>query len=221
MASSELSIRREVCRTMKRLHARNLLAANDGNVSVRLDGERLLVTPSGGHKAFLKPEELVVVDVEGRVLSGARTPTGELPMHLEVFRRRRDVAAVVHAHPPTCIALSVVERQSLNGILPEVILSTGEVPIVPYARPVSQAMADALDGYIDEHDALILERHGTLAVGRTLMDAYALTERMEHAAEVLYRARAFGRVRLLPRSEERELKELYARNREQAARLAR
>ncbi len=218
---SELSKRRAVVRFMKRLHAKNLLAANDGNISVRLDGQRLLVTPSGGHKAFLKAEELVEVDLSGRVLSGTRTPTGELAMHLEVLRRRPEIQAVVHAHPPTCIALSVVERQSLNGILPEVILSTGEVPIVPYARPVSQAMADALDPFIDDHDALILERHGTLALGRTLLDAYALTERMEHAAEVLYRAHAFGRIRLLPRSEERELKELYERNRAATARLAR
>jgi L-fuculose-phosphate aldolase len=219
--TSELQKRRAVVRFMKRLHARNLLAANDGNISVRLDGLRVLVTASGGHKAFMKPEELVEVDLEGNVLSGTRKPTGELAMHLEVMRRRPEIQAVVHAHPPTCIALSVVERQSLNGILPEVILSTGEVPIVPYARPVSKAMADALDPFIDDHDALILERHGTLALGRTLLDAYALTERMEHAAEVLYRAHAFGRIRLLPRSEERELKELYERNRAETARLAR
>lgn len=206
---------------LKLLHARGFLSSSDGNISVRLAPNRLLVTPTGVHKGFLGVDDLLVTDGEGRVLEGRGKPTGELPMHLTALRRRPDVNAVVHAHPPTCIALSLAAGASMNGYLPEVILSVGEVPIVPYARPVSEAMGQALHGYIEHHDALILERHGTLTLGASLMEAYSLTERLEHAAVVLWRARSFGPLQRLPASEVRALKELYERSRAATAGVAR
>lgn len=206
---------------LKLLHGRGFLSANDGNVSVRLGKDRLLVTPTGVYKGFIAPDDLLVTDLDGRVLDGKGQPTGELPMHLVAMRLRPDIAAVVHAHPPTCIALSLAQGGTMGDYLPEVLLAVGEVPIVPYARPVSAAMGEALHGYIEHHDALILERHGTLTVGQTALDAYALTERLEHAATVLWKARTFGLLKRLPASEVRALKEIHARSRAKAAGLAR
>ncbi len=187
------------------LHQKGFLAANDGNVSVRLGEGRILVTPTGAAKAFLSEEELVVVDGEGRQLSGSGRPSGELPMHLEALRRRPDVEAVVHAHPPTCIALSLVRSPRLNDVLPEVILSLGRIEVVPYARPQTEELASALAGRIDVSDALILERHGTLSVGKSVADAYFGTERLEHAAQVLWMAHALGRPSGLPDAQLRDL----------------
>ncbi len=202
---SEGESRAAIVQFCRLLHQKGFLSANDGNVSVRLGGGRILVTPTGVAKAFIAPEDLIVVDEEGRKVAGARSATSELPMHLEVLRRRPDVEAVVHAHPPTSIALSLVRSPRLNDVLPEVILSLGRIEVVPYARPGTEALARSLAGRIERSDALILERHGTIAAGRSVADAYFLTERLEHAAEVLWRAHALGRPLPLPEAEARAL----------------
>ncbi len=216
---SEALLREEVIRFCRLLHAKGWLAAADGNLSVRLAPDRVLVTPSAVPKAFLTPEDLVVVDGQGRLLEGSRPPTTELPMHLEALRVRPDVRAVVHAHPPTCIALSLVKDAVLDGVLPEVILDVGRLAIVPYARPGTVELADAISRELAARDAVILERHGSLSVGATLLDAYALTERLEHAAQVLWMAHAIGRPTRLSAAEADALESLHARNRD--ARTAR
>ncbi|MHB8419506.1 MAG: class II aldolase/adducin family protein [Myxococcales bacterium] len=211
--TTEAERRAQVIRFCGLLHDKGFLAANDGNVSVRLCRDRLLVTPSGTAKAFLTPEDLLVVDGEGRLLEGAGKPTSELAMHLEVLRRRPDVQAVVHAHPPTCIALTLVRHPRLDDVLPEVILGLGRIEVVPYARPQSEALARALSDRIAASDAVILERHGTLTVGRSVAEAYFLTERLEHAAHVLWLAHALGRPAALPEHEARELRRTHDRER--------
>lgn len=205
----EAELRYEIVRACQLLHQKNYLSANDGNISVRLGGGRILITPTGVHKGFLKPEDLVVIDDEGRLLSGARPPSGEVSMHLTALRRRPDMNAVIHAHAPTCIALSLLKNVKLNGILPEVILSVGELVVCPYGRPVSEALGEALLGYIEKNDALILERHGTLTVGKTVAEAYYLTERLEHAAHVLWLAYSVGRPTRLPEDEAGALLAMY------------
>ncbi|MFZ5439511.1 MAG: class II aldolase/adducin family protein [Myxococcota bacterium] len=204
--------RRDVVKACQWLHQKGFLAAYDGNVSVRLDDDRVLVTPSGVHKGFLEPGDLVEVDLTGRKLSGPGAPTGELAMHLEAYRRRPDARAVVHAHPPVCIAMSLGARP-LNGFLPEVTLSIGRFTVVPYARPLTDELARAVGQALTDTDAVILERHGTVAVGKDVAEAYAFTERLEHAAHVLWLAHALGNPRPLDESELRALENLYARRR--------
>jgi len=210
---NEAELRRHVVDYCQLMHHKGYLAASDGNVSVRLGGGRILITPSGVHKGFLRPEDLLVIDEHGHVLEGDGRPSGEVAMHLTALRLRPDMQAVVHAHPPTCIAVSLLRHLRLNGILPEVILSVGSLQIVPYARPISADLAQSLEGYIEKHDALILERHGVLTVGRSVHQAYALVERLEHAAEVLRLAHAIGKPVPLSDSEVHALTEIYERSR--------
>jgi L-fuculose-phosphate aldolase len=209
----EEELRSEVVRVCRLLHEKNYLAAADGNVSVRLDERRFLVTPTGVIKAFLSPLDLIEVDLEGNVLSGTRKPTGELSMHLAAYRARPDIECVVHAHPPTCIALSLFKQLRLQDVLPEVTLSIGRLEVVPYARPLTVDLAEAAAARLAHGDALILERHGTLTVGPDLLSAYALTERLEHASQVLWLANVLGRPPTLPNSEAQFLRDAYRRQR--------
>lgn len=208
----EQALREDIVRYCKLLHQRGYLAANDGNVSVRLDANRLLVTPSGVHKGFLEPGDLVVVDLEGKKLSGAGAPTGELSLHLRALAKRTDASAVVHSHPPLAIAMSLTKKK-LDGILPEVTLSIGRLQVVPYQRPLTDDLARAVAAALEHSDAVIMERHGTVAVGRTVAEAYGNTERIEHASQVLWSAYALGSPRPVPEAEQRALVKMYERSR--------
>lgn len=208
----ERALREDIVRFCKLLHARGYLAANDGNVSVRLGADQLVVTPSGVHKGFLEPDDLVVVDLSGRQLGGKGKPTGELALHLRAYAKRPDAKAVVHAHPPVAIAMSLTKKK-LDGVLPEVTLSIGSLQVVPYRRPLTDELAVAVAEALGKGDAVIMERHGTVAVGADLAEAYGKTERVEHAAQVLWSAYALGGVRPVPETEQRALLALYERSR--------
>lgn len=201
-------LREDIVRACRLLHQRGYLAANDGNVSARLGDDRLLVTPSGVHKGFLEPADLVIVDLQGRKLKGRGTPTGELALHLRALAARPDANAVVHAHPPVAIAMSMAGKR-LDGVLPEVTLSIGSLQVVPYARPLTDALAVAVARRLDRGDAVIMERHGTVAVGRDVLEAYGKTERVEHAAQVLWSAYALGKVKPVAAKEHRALVAMY------------
>jgi L-fuculose-phosphate aldolase len=211
----EQALREDIVRHCRLLHQRGYLAANDGNVSSRLDGNRILVTPSGVHKGFLEPGDLIVVDLKGNKLSGSREPTGELALHLRALAQRPDATAVVHAHPPLAIAMSLTKKK-LDGILPEVTLSLGRLQVVPYARPLTDDLAKAVAAALEHSDAVILERHGTVAVGRTVAEAYGQTERLEHASQVLWSAYALAAPRPVDEAEQRALLRMY-----ESSRLAR
>lgn len=204
----EHALREDIVRHCRLLHQRGYLAANDGNVSVRLDANRLLVTPSGVHKGFLEPSDLIVVDMAGNKLSGSRTPTGEIALHLRALAQRPDASAVVHAHPPLAIAMSLTKKK-LDGILPEVTLSLGRLQVVPYARPLTDDLAKAVAAALEHSDAVILERHGTVAVGRNVAEAYGQTERIEHASQVLWSAYALSAPRPVEEAEHRALLKIY------------
>ncbi|MDP1824325.1 MAG: class II aldolase/adducin family protein [Archangium sp.] len=208
----EQALREDIVRHCRLLHQRGYLAANDGNVSSRLDGNRVLVTPSGVHKGFLEPGDLIVVDLKGNKLSGTREPTGEIALHLRALAQRPDATAVVHAHPPLAIAMSLTKKK-LDGILPEVTLSLGRLQVVPYARPLTDDLAKAVAAALEHSDAVILERHGTVAVGRTIAEAYGQTERIEHASQVLWSAYALAAPRPVDEAEQRALLRMYESSR--------
>jgi L-fuculose-phosphate aldolase len=191
----------EIVRCCRALWERELIAGVDGNVSVRLDPGRLLVTPRGCLKCELQPDDLVVVDPEGRRLDGSREATTELDLHLRVYRRRPDCGAVVHAHPPAATGFAVAGEGIPGDILPEITLLMGEVPLVPYGTAGTPALGDAVEPFIPNHDAVLLANHGALTWGPDLRVARVRMESLEHGARILLAARTLGTVTHLTREQ--------------------
>ena len=186
--------RTAIVRVCRRLWERGLIAGPDGNVSVRLGVDRLLVTPSGGSKVDVGEDDLLEVDLAGRVLVGAGRASSELAMHLAIYRARPDVGAVVHAHPPTATGFAVAGETLPDGVLPELICQMGAVALVPYFTPGTPAAATAFAPYLSGHEAFLLANHGATTVGATLDAAHQRMESLEHAARILLAARLLGRV---------------------------
>lgn len=190
--------RDEIVLVCRRLYERGLVAGPDGNVSVRQSDGSILVTPSGLSKVDVTPDDLVVVTLDGRVRevggAGGHAPSSELRMHLRMYQRRLDVGAVVHAHPPAATAFAVAGQPFVAPVLPEVILQLGEVPLVPYATPGTDALADAFEPFLANHDGFLMANHGATTVAPTLMAAHQRMESLEHAARIMLAARMLGRV---------------------------
>jgi L-fuculose-phosphate aldolase len=184
------------------------LAAMDGNISVRLGADRLLVTPSGRSKAMLQTSDLVEVDLEGRALGNEAKPSTELALHLAVYKTRPEANAVVHAHPPLSGAFSLAERElDLSGI-PEALLHLGHVPIVPYAKPGGTELAEEVTPYLHDCQALLLSHHGTLTFSKDLETAWAYTEKLENAAHLLWATESLGGAKSLPLEAQQQLLEM-------------
>lgn len=206
---TESEIRAQIVETGRRLYARNMLAAADGNISFRLSDERILFTPSGRQKGFLKAEDLAIVSLDGGVQSGK--PSGERAMHLEIYRQCPEARAVVHAHPPHAIAWTLAHpelREIPADSFSEVILGCGGLPIVPYQRPTTEAMGTALREFLPAHRALVLARHGAVCWGETLEECLNGMERLEHAAQILAVAHSLGGARPLPEDEVQALRQM-------------
>lgn len=203
-------LREQVCEVCRWAYARGWLSATDGNVSVRLGRDRILATPSGLHKGFLKPGDLVICDMGGRRVAGAHPVTSEIPMHVAAYRERPDVNAVVHMHPTYCIAFSVAGETLAQCLLPEIVFTFGVIPTAPYSAPTTDEVPAAIKRYIRDFDAMILERHGSLTVGTDVMDAYMKLERMEHVAQITHAARQLGEVKPLSPQQIHQLQEIGA-----------
>jgi len=211
--SNERHLRAEIVGLGQLMHARGLLCGFEGNLSARLDDERLLITPSGLHKGLMREEQLLVVDLAGRVVVASEAtrglrPTSELPMHLEAYRRRPDVRAVVHAHPPITVALSIAGVPMDTPLLPEVIVLLGLIPTTDYAMSSSDEGAAAIRQLIAGHDAIILQRHGTLTVGATLTAAFMRLETVEQNARIHFMLAQLGADNPLAAHEVRKLLQL-------------
>jgi L-fuculose-phosphate aldolase len=207
---SEFETRREIVEIGRRLWERGYVAANDGNISARL-GDRILVTPTGLSKGFLKPSDMAVVSPSGEKLSGELDPTSELPMHLAVYRARSSVFAVVHAHPPKATGFAVAGVPLAQCVLPEVILTLGEVPLAGYATPSTEEVARSISEFIPRYNAILLSNHGVLTLGCDLSQAYYRMETVEHFAEITLVAKALGGPSPLSSEDVRKL--LSVRNR--------
>jgi L-fuculose-phosphate aldolase len=204
---------RDVVRVCRLMYERGLIAATDGNVSARLAAGRILSTPSGLSKGFLAESDLVVTDMEGRPVPGegptnAFRPSAEIRLHLEVYRQRADVQAVVHAHPPITTALTVAGISLALCVLPETLVTLGTIATTAYATPTSAQGPQVVRELIGTHDALALDRHGAVTVGHSVLDAYGKMEKVENTALVLATAHQLGRVQLLPLDEIRRLTEM-------------
>ena len=205
---TEEQVRAGIVEVGRRLHAREFIAANDGNISVRLDETRLLTTPTGVSKGFMTPDMLVMTDLQGVKLAGTRSPSTELLMHLAVYELRPEIKAVVHAHPPTATGFAVAGIPLDRAVLAEVVTTLGSIPIAEYGTPSTPELADAVRQFIGAHDGLLLANHGALTVADELLAAYYKMETLEHFARISLVARLLGRERLLSREEVVRLQDL-------------
>jgi L-fuculose-phosphate aldolase len=195
---TETRLRRDLVEVCRRLHDRRLIGAGEGNVSCRLGKDRLLVTPSGVDKGFLRPADLVVVDLSGKRIRGPGRPSTELRMHLAAYAARPDVEAVVHAHPLTAVAFTVAGVPPPNDLLPEAVLVLGRIAVAPFATPGTDEVPRSLSPFWKGHEVILLERHGALALGRDLFLALDRMETLERVCEVAAAARALGSCEPLP-----------------------
>jgi L-fuculose-phosphate aldolase len=194
---SRATAARQIVQCCRRLWEAGLIAGADGNVSVRVARNRVLVTPRGELKCDLAPADLVEVDLAGRRRPGAgghssRQASSELDLHLRVYRRRPDCGAVVHAHPPSATAFAVAGETLPADVLPELILYLGPVPLVPYAMTGTPALGDAVEPFLARHVAVLLANHGAVTWGPDLATAHLRMESLEHSARILLIARALG-----------------------------
>lgn len=194
----EARAKAELVRYSHALHRRGWVANHDGNLSVRVGPDRIWATPTAVSKEDVTEDGLVLLDLDGKKVAGTRNPFSEINLHLAAYRAREDVTAVVHAHPPVATGFAVAGVPLPEAMMPEAVVSLGaSIPTVPYALPGPHA-ADAFATFAAAYDAVLLERHGALAVGRDLEQAYLRLELVEHYARIAHAAMALGAVRPLP-----------------------
>lgn len=203
-------LRHDIVEVGRRLWTRGFVASNDGNISVRIGPDRLLMTPASVSKGFMTPEMMVITDLAGTLVEGApgRKPSSEILMHLVAYRQRPDVGAVVHAHPPISTGFAVAGIPLDRAVLAEVVTTLGSIPIAQYGTPSTRELADAVAPYVRAHDGLLLANHGALALGRDLFSAYYKMETIEHFARISLVARQLGQERVLSREEVERLQQL-------------
>lgn len=191
---SEYEIKKEICEIGKRIYNRGMVAANDGNISVKLNDNEFLCTPTGVSKGFMTPEFICKVDAKGNVIQANKgyRPSSEIKMHMRVYKHRPDVGAVVHAHPCYATSFAIAGIPLTQPIMPEAVIALGCVPIAKYGTPSTDEIPDAVEEYLDYFDAVLLENHGALTWSSDLTAAYYKLESVEFYAELLYKSKQLG-----------------------------
>jgi L-fuculose-phosphate aldolase len=205
---SEQQLREDIVEVGRRLYARGYTATNDGNISLRLDASRLLMTPTSVCKGFMSIDMMCITDLDGKRIAGDRNPSSEMQMHLEVYRQRPEVQAVVHAHPPIATGFAVAGIPLDRAVLAEVVTTLGSVPIAEYATPSTRELPEAVRKYVKAHDGMLLANHGALTMGADVFAAYYKMETIEHFAKISLVARMLGGERLLSRDDVTRLEKL-------------
>ncbi len=199
--ASDWTLRKEICEAGRRIHQRGLVGGTDGNISALAGGGLIMITPSGSCLGMMEPGDLVLIDSTGRAISGHGKPSTEHWMHATAYAQRPDVTAIVHAHPPLTVAFTVAGLSMAPCALPEVIIAFGHVPVTAYATPCTDEGANVIRDLIKQFDVLVLDRHGSLTVGKSVMDAMYKLEKLEHAAQVMLTAHQLGGIQNLPPEE--------------------
>ena len=205
---SAYEIKKYICEVGHKLYDKGFVAANDGNISVKVSNNEFYCTPTGVSKGDLTPDMIIRIDGTGKKLEGKLNPSSEIKMHLRVYRERPDVKAVVHAHPPVATAFTVAGVELDQHILPEAVIYVGHVPTCDYGTPTTMEIPDSLMPFIQKHDAFLLRNHGALAVGCDLQRALFLMEEVEFNAKICKYARELGGVNEIPCEELEKLMEI-------------
>ncbi len=189
-----LSFSKGLIEVGRRTYERGYVASNDGNMSARIGKNRVMITRKGISKGFMKAKDLIIVDMNGRVIRGNAEPSSEVFMHLQIYKERPDVHSVCHAHPPYATGFAVAGRSLDQHVLPEVIISLGTIPLVEYGTPGTADFYKPLLPLISSFDAFLLANHGALTVGKDVFDAYHKMETLEHFAHIAFVATQLGKV---------------------------
>lgn len=205
---TEKEYRSDIVEIGRRVYAKGYVAANDGNISIRLSDDEVLVTPTGMSKGFLSTDQLIKVAMSGEQIEGYLRPSSELPFHLKVYELRDDVKAIAHAHPPISTAFAVAGIPLDEMILPEMIISLGCIPIAKYGTPGTEELVESISEIIPTCDAILLANHGALTVGTDVYSAYYKMETMEHYAHINWIARTLGNINPLGEEELQKLLQL-------------
>lgn len=205
MEKSEREHRQDIVEIGRLVFQKGWVAANDGNITVRLDDERLLATPTGVCKGMMHPDDLIVMDMQGKKISGRKEGTSEIAMHLTIYNLRPDVRAVVHAHPPVATGHAAAGKPLNLALLPEVIISMGCVPLADYGLPGTRELTDPLLPYIPKYDAILMENHGAVCYGEDVYKAFFRMETVEHFARISLVAHLLGGPKVLPKQEVEKL----------------
>ena len=200
---NEFELKKQIVEIGKRIWTRGYVAANDGNITVMLNENELLTTPTGVSKGYMTTQMIIKVDRTGKVISGNPDfrPSSEVKMHLEVYKERPDVKSVVHAHPQYATSFAVAGIPLNKCVLPEAIIVIGSVPLAPYGLPSTMEIPDSIRPLIKDSDAILLENHGALTLGSDLLNAYHKMETLEHTASIVWKAIQLGNMNVLPENE--------------------
>ena len=212
LAGREAELRDELAEFGRNLRAQGFVVATDGNLSARLDSERIIITPTGIDKAKMKPADMIVVNAAGEKLAGRGQPSSESAMHLTIYNMRPDVGAIIHAHPCTATAFASVGIALDKPLCPEVVLTLGSVPLAPYATPGTSELSDSLKPFIRDHQAILMGNHGVVTFAKDLVHAYRCMETVEHYAKIELASRQLSGQRLLSQSELNRLRETKSRH---------
>lgn len=207
----EDDLRRELVRFSRWLYRLGFMPGTSGNLSVRLDPERLLATPTGASKYLLKSGDMVIVDLDGRQLAGTQNVTSEIGMHLAIYRMRPDVEAVIHSHPPIATAFACAGKPLDEMLCQEAVMTLGTVPLAGYATTGTDEVAASLAPLVPGHDAILMANHGAVTYGRSLFDAFGKMETLEHVAQIRLVTHQLGRAQTLEEAQAQRL--LLARQR--------
>jgi L-fuculose-phosphate aldolase len=205
MSKSEREYREDIVRVGHLVYEKGWVAANDGNISVRLGPDRILCTPTATSKGMLHVDDLIIVDMQGNKIEGRKERTSEIAMHLLIMNMRPDVMSVVHAHPPTCTGYAAAGRSLNLALLPEVIIGLGCVPLADYGLPGTPALTDGMEQYIPKYDALLMANHGAVAYGPDVFSAFFKMETVEHYAKIALVAELLGGAQVLSRKDVQDL----------------
>ena len=205
MCKTEQDHREEIVRVCRRIYDKGWVAANDGNVSVRLADGCILCTPTAVSKGCVEPSDLVICDMGGKKVNGHGERTSEIAMHTTIYSMRPDVFAIVHAHPPVATGFAAAGRALDKALLPEVVVQLGAVPLARYGLPGTPALTEGMIPFIPNYDALLMENHGCTTYGADVWQAFYRMETVEHFARITFVAEMLGGARPLPRDEVEKL----------------
>lgn len=205
MNESIFALKNDIIQAGKRMYDRGYVASNDGNISARIDSEKVLITPTGVSKGFMKPEDLTIVDYNGKVLTGTKKPSSEVFMHLQVYKDRPDVNSVCHSHPPYATGFAVAGIPLDKCVLPEVVIALGSIPLIEYGTPGTEEFYKPVLKLLKDYDAFLLANHGALTVGKDVINAYHKMETLEHFAKIAFVAQQIGYVNTLNKDQVQKL----------------